>query len=113
MDIGEWLRSLGLERYTPTFLDNAIGSDVLFDLTEADLEKLEIPLGDRKRLMKAFKVMVADAPDTLIANGVWTNARSGQPHAAVAERRHLTVMICDLVGQLPCRPDLIRKIWAQ
>jgi class 3 adenylate cyclase/tetratricopeptide (TPR) repeat protein len=96
MDIGDWLRSLGLEQYTPTFIDNAIGSDVLLDLTEADLEKLGIPLGDRKRLMKAFKVL--DAPDTLIANGVWTSARSGQPHAAVAERRHLTVMICDLVG---------------
>jgi class 3 adenylate cyclase len=29
---------------------------------------------------------------------VGENAQSGQPHVAAAERRHLTVMICDLVG---------------
>jgi class 3 adenylate cyclase/tetratricopeptide (TPR) repeat protein len=98
MDVGDWLRNLGLGQYVPTFIENAIGSDVLPDLTEGDLEKLRIPLGDRKRLIKAVKMMLADAPDTFITNGVGANARSGQPHAAVAERRHLTVMICDLVG---------------
>jgi predicted ATPase/class 3 adenylate cyclase len=67
-------------------------------LTEADLEKLGIPLGDRKRLMKAIRGMVTDSRGALVTIGNGGNAQSGQPRAAVAERRHLTVMICDLVG---------------
>jgi hypothetical protein len=38
MDIGGWLRSLGLERYEAAFRANAIEADVLHDLTD-DLEK--------------------------------------------------------------------------
>ena len=33
MDIGEWLRGLGLEQYAPAFANNAIGWDVLPKLT--------------------------------------------------------------------------------
>jgi hypothetical protein len=39
MDIGGWLRSLGLERYEAAFRENAIDADVLRDLTDQDLEK--------------------------------------------------------------------------
>ena len=97
MNIGGWLRDLGLERYEPLFIENAIDSDVLAELTEGDLEKLGIPLGDRKRLIKAIRTMLAGSPTTF-TSGVGENAQSGQPHVAAAERRHLTVMICDLVG---------------
>ena len=55
MDIGGWLRNLGLGRYEAAFIENAIDSDVLAELTEGDLEKLGIPLGDRKRLIKAIQ----------------------------------------------------------
>ena len=34
MDIGGWLRSLGLERYEAAFRANAIEADVLHDLTD-------------------------------------------------------------------------------
>jgi class 3 adenylate cyclase/tetratricopeptide (TPR) repeat protein len=95
MDIRNWLRSLGLERYTSTFIENAIESDVLPDLTETDLEKLGIRLGDQKRLIRAIKKLIVDVPDTLAQNEA---DERGQLLAAAAERRHLTVMICDLVG---------------
>jgi predicted ATPase/class 3 adenylate cyclase len=98
MDIGSWLRDLGFERYEPVFVESAIDSDVLPELTEADLEKLGIPLGDRKRLMKAIRGMLTDSPGALVTTGIGGSAQNGQPRAAVAERRHLTVMICDLVG---------------
>src|SRR6185295_3772783 len=96
MNIGGWLRNLGLERYEPLFIENAIDSDVLAELTEGDLEKIGIPLGDRKRLIKAIRTMLADSPTTF-TSGVGENAQSGQPHVAAAERRQLTVMFCDLV----------------
>jgi len=49
MDIGSWLRSLGLEKYKAVFRDNEIDVDVLPELTEPDLEKLGVPLGHRSR----------------------------------------------------------------
>src|SRR6266481_173283 len=98
MDVGGWLRDLGLGRYEPAFIENAIDSDVLLELTEGDLKKLGIPLGDRKRLIKAIRAMAAGSPSAFVTSAVGGDAQSGQPRVAAAERRHLTVMICDLVG---------------
>src|SRR5437667_5045031 len=98
MDVGGWLRALGLGRYEPAFIENAIDSDVLPELTEDDLKKLGIPLGDRKRLIKAIRAMPAGSPSAVTTSAVGGNEQSGQADVAGAERRHLTVMICDLVG---------------
>jgi hypothetical protein len=57
MDIGEWLGNLGLERYNAAFRENAIGTDVLRDLTDQDLEKLGVLLGDRRRLLRAIAAL--------------------------------------------------------
>jgi hypothetical protein len=54
VDIAAWLRELGLERYEQAFRENAIDAEVLPELTDADLEKLGILLGHRKRLLKAI-----------------------------------------------------------
>ena len=48
MDVGGCLRSLGLGEYDERFRDNKIDADVLADLTDGDLEKLGLPLCDRK-----------------------------------------------------------------
>src|SRR5262249_9364847 len=96
--IAQWLASIGLERYTQRFIENAIDGDVLPELTEGDLKKLGIPLGDRKRLIRAIKAMAAGSPSAFATSAVGGNEQSGQAGMAGAERRHLTVMICDLVG---------------
>src|SRR5215475_4438050 len=99
MDVGGWLRDLGLERYEPAFIENAIDGDVLPELTESDLKKLGIPLGDRKRLIRAIRAMAAGSPNAFVASAaVGGDAQTAQPRVAAAERRHLTVMLCDLVG---------------
>ena len=54
MDIGAWLRSLGLSHYETAFSNNSIDADVLPDLTDGDLAQLGVNLGDRKRLLKAI-----------------------------------------------------------
>ena len=61
MDLGGWLRSLGLDRYEAAFRANAIDADVLCDLTDQDLEKLGVLLGHRRRLLRA----IAALDDTL------------------------------------------------
>ena len=93
MDVGEWLRSLGLSRYEEAFREAEIGPDVLADLTGGDLEKLGVPLGDRKRLLKAI---ASFGPAQMVAE---PRGLSPTPSSIdAAERRQLTVMFCDLVG---------------
>jgi predicted ATPase/class 3 adenylate cyclase len=92
VDIAAWLRELGLERYEPAFRENEIDWEVLPELTEGDLEKLGLPLGPRKKLLKAIAALSADpAPAT-------HPAPSPSRGAPEAERRQLTVMFADLVG---------------
>jgi hypothetical protein len=59
MDIEKWLCGLGLQQYVATFRDNAIDAEVLSELTEADLEKLGIVLGHRKRLLRAIGTLAS------------------------------------------------------
>src|SRR5215510_15820454 len=96
MSVGEWLQSLGLGQYESAFIESAIDIDVLPELAEGDLEKLGIPLGDRKRLIKAIRAIAGGPPSALATSEVGEIASSGS--IVGAERRHLTVMICDLVG---------------
>ncbi|WP_179294613.1 adenylate/guanylate cyclase domain-containing protein [Mesorhizobium sp. WSM3879] len=96
MDIAAWLRGIGLEQYEQVFRDNAIDPEILPELTDADLEKLGVLLGHRKRLLKAI---VESQPTTNRSNPNITE-RTVQPRAAgsIAERRQLTVVFVDLVG---------------
>lgn len=90
MNIGDWLRNLGLGQYEATFRESEIDASVLSDLTEDDLEKLRIPLGHRKRLLKAIAAL--DGTAIVPSASIPPSAAEG------AERRQLTVMFCDLVG---------------
>jgi class 3 adenylate cyclase len=92
MDIGGWLRSLGLEQYEPTFRESEIATDILPELTDQDLEKLGVPLGHRRRLLKAIRTLGSkeDAAAAVPATAL--------PSTDTAERRQVTVMFSDLVG---------------
>jgi hypothetical protein len=57
MNIGGWLRSLGLEQYEAAFHANAVDADVLRDLTDQDLKKLGVPLGHRRKLLRAIAAL--------------------------------------------------------
>ena len=96
MKIAAWLRELGLERYEATFQDNAIDAEVLPDLDDADLEKLGVLLGHRKRLLKAIADL--QTGDAQRAPKAVVEAPADLTRAAEAERRQLTVLFCDLVG---------------
>ncbi|HXZ18298.1 MAG TPA: SAM domain-containing protein, partial [Roseiarcus sp.] len=102
MDIGAWLRGIGLGHYEAAFRDNAIDADLLPDLTDDDLEKLGLPLGHRKRLLKAIaNLSTTELPDnTLVAPEPGRAPASRPPKGPQlsAERRPITVMFCDLVG---------------
>jgi class 3 adenylate cyclase/predicted ATPase len=93
MDVGGWLRSLGLEQYEAAFRENAIDDTVLPSLTVEDLKDLGVGIvGHRRRLLDAIAPLRAEASaptplsDALLATG------------DTAERRQVTVMFSDLVG---------------
>nr|WP_247409853.1 adenylate/guanylate cyclase domain-containing protein [Bradyrhizobium sp. 150] len=86
MQIAEWLEKLGLGQYAERFAQNGIDVGVLPELMDEDFEKLGVLLGHRRKMLRA----IADLdPAALIASPT-------PPQDA--ERRHLTVMFCDLVG---------------
>ena len=93
MDIGGWLRELGLGQYEQLFRDNAIDTEILSELTDSDLERLGVFLGHRRKLFKA----IAALREVQEPSAKGAAARSRQ-ETLTAERRQLTVMFIDLVG---------------
>ncbi len=101
VDIAAWLRQLGLERYEQAFHDNAVDFDILSELGETDLEELGVLLGDRKKLLEA--IIELARPDQAAAE------IAGLDRDLIglgAERRHLTVMFCELVGSTEFSAEL-------
>jgi class 3 adenylate cyclase/tetratricopeptide (TPR) repeat protein len=99
MDIGDWLRNLGLGQYEPAFRENEIDGEVLLTLTVEDLKELGVvALGHRRKILTAIMEVSGSAatpPTSAIRSPA--NSTTSLP-IEVAERRQLTVMFCDLVG---------------
>ena len=53
-DFTRWLEELGLEKFAAVFAEQEIDEDVARDLTEDDLRELGLPMGPRKRILKAL-----------------------------------------------------------
>jgi class 3 adenylate cyclase len=98
MDIAAWLRELGLERYEPAFRENEIDAEVLPDLTESDLSALGLPIGPRRKLLKAIAALREGNEPSSPAEQPSAVPASVSATAPEAERRSLTVWFCDLVG---------------
>jgi hypothetical protein len=55
MDIGGWLRSLGLEEYETAFRENKVDAAILPKLTAEDLKDLGLAaVGDRRKPLEAI-----------------------------------------------------------
>jgi class 3 adenylate cyclase len=93
LDIGEWLRGLGLQSYAQAFRDNGVDLDVLPRLTIDDLKEMGIQaVGHRRKIVEAIGLLPMDR----------TTARVPSP----TEHRQLTIMFVDLVGSV----DLSRRV---
>jgi class 3 adenylate cyclase/tetratricopeptide (TPR) repeat protein len=86
MDVGGWLRGLGLEEYEAAFREHKIDDTVLPSLTAEDLKDLGVVfVGHRRKLLNAIAALRAEAS-------------TPKPLSDTAERRQVTVMFSDLVG---------------
>src|SRR5271169_6055219 len=87
--IADWLEKLGMPEYAQRFAENRVDFLVLPDLTDQDLEKLGVLLGDRRKILRP------------IANLEGIENSAPAIHAVAprdsVERRQVTVMFSDVV----------------
>jgi class 3 adenylate cyclase/predicted ATPase len=99
MDIGNWLRSLGLERYEAAFRENEITEKVLPNLTAEDLNDIGVTIvGHRRTLLDAIAALRGESNAKASPAAAPVGADGPGATRDVAERRQVTVMFSDLVG---------------
>jgi class 3 adenylate cyclase/predicted ATPase/ABC-type transport system involved in cytochrome c biogenesis ATPase subunit len=101
MEVGDWLRSLGLGQYEATFRDNGIDGAVLPKLTVDDLKDLGVAaVGHRRKILSAIEELnfPSVVPDDVAGAPLSRSPSPADAARDTAERRQLTVMFCDLVG---------------
>ena len=111
MDVGEWLRGLGLGKYEAAFLDNGIGEAVLPHLTVEDLKEIGVAtVGDRRLLLAAIAALATPTSIEPIGPHASPALLTKAPQVS-AERRPITVMFCDLVGSTSLAAELDAEDW--
>ena len=113
MDVGAWLRSLGLGQYEAAFRDNEIDGAVLPKLTVEDLRDLGVAvIGHRRKIISAIEELnAASAARAEGVNAVPTQRLPVGASSDAAERRPITVMFCDLVGSTSLAARLDAEDW--
>src|SRR5262245_31143612 len=90
--LAEWLTSIGLAEHAPRLAEEAIDFGVLRDLTEQDLKDLGLPIGHRRKMLRAIAEL---HPAAFPPRPQKSSEAAPQSDA---ERRQLTVLCCDMVG---------------
>ncbi len=120
-DIRQWLEELGLGQYAEAFEAEQIAFGQVTELTDTDLEKLGLPMGPRKALLKAARELRHGPDDVSMATEPAALASGGdvalQDAAPVSytprrlveriltgrsslegERKQVTVLFADVAG---------------
>jgi class 3 adenylate cyclase/tetratricopeptide (TPR) repeat protein len=87
--LNEWLGSIGLSEYLPLFQEHAIDLSIVPDLSDADFKEMGIPLGHRRKLLRAVAELTSATAEP---------SPDAKKTRDAAERRQLTVLFCDMVG---------------
>jgi class 3 adenylate cyclase len=127
--IADWLEKLGMSEYAQCFADNKIDVSVLRHLTDQDLKDISIPLGHRRKMLAAIGELggpaaatpacaatVEPKPQDEPLQQVLTPAAATPKSISAAvesagERRHVTVMFCDLVDSTGIAARLDAEEW--
>jgi class 3 adenylate cyclase len=111
MDVGGWLRNLGLDKYQAAFRENGIDEQVIRHVTAEDLREIGVAtVGDRRKLLAAIAELAAPSPSTEPRPPPSPAVRPKTPEVP-AERRPITVMFCDLVGSTALASRLDAEDW--
>jgi class 3 adenylate cyclase len=122
-EIADWLEKLGMSEYAQRFAENDIDIEVFGELTDTDFDRLGVSISHRRKLLKALAAgvpAVAAPPSSPIASpfmpGPSQTADAALPispsiEVAAGERRHVTVMFCDLVDSTGIAARLDAEEW--
>ena len=98
MDVGAWLKSLGLEQYEAVFHANDVDAEVLPTLTGEELKDIGVSsIRHRRRLLEAAAELHSNTTSPLPVQEIETR----RPSLSATERRQITVLFCDIVGSTP------------
>jgi class 3 adenylate cyclase/predicted ATPase len=129
--VAEWLEKLGLGQYAQRFAENGISAAALRHLTEQDLKDIGVLLGHRRIILAAISELGGPAAPTASSEAtIEPKAQNGAEHLrqapsllaaspmsisgigeAAGERRHVTVMFCDLVDSTGIAAKLDAEEW--
>ena len=100
MDLGGWLRSLGLEQYETAFRENEIDERVLPNLTQEDLKEIGVGPRSPQDTPRSYRRSARryGRRQTPPADVATKSSAPSVPPEDRAERRQVTVMFSDLVG---------------
>jgi class 3 adenylate cyclase len=114
--ITDWLEKLDLGQYAQQFVENEITLSILPDLTDADLKELGVAaLGHRRLLLREIanlgKTAVAFPSAPSLTAPPIAAPTVAPPLEVAGERRHVTVMFCDLVDSTGIAAKLDAEEW--
>src|SRR6516225_2571777 len=113
--IADWLQKLDLGQYAQRFAENDITFSILADLTDQDLKEIGVPLGHRRQLLREIanlgKTAGAAASAPALPEQPIAAPTVTPPVEAAGERRHVTVMFCDLVDSTGIAAKLDAEEW--
>jgi hypothetical protein len=123
-EITDWLTKLGLPEYAGVFAENGIDVSVLPHLTDQDLKDIGVLLGHRRKILAAVPELPGKSPSASKPFPPLAEARDRHtteppqpapvappPTEAIGERRHVTVMFCDLVDSTGIAAKLDAEEW--
>ena len=88
LNIADWLEGLGMAGYAGRFAENRIDISVLPELSDQDLKELGVVLGDRRKMLRAIRKLVAVEP---------VEDRPAPRARAEARRRRAPAADCDVL----------------
>jgi hypothetical protein len=114
--VADWLEKLGMSEYAQRFAENDVDFSVLPHLSDLDLKELGVSLGHRRKMLAAIAKLedtsTAPAPTRAPESSPPLVMPTGTPTPeAVGERRHVTVMFCDLVDSTGIASKLDAEEW--
>ena len=101
-DIEQWLEALDLAKYQRAFAENEIAFGDLSELTDSDLKEMGLPIGPRRRVLKAIaelRVQRHPPPDASSAEIAEQSQVRPAGTPPTSSRSRPTSRCC------PCRPD--------
>jgi SAM domain (Sterile alpha motif) len=98
MDLGGWVRSLGLEKYEAVLRDSEIDKALLHNLTEDRLRELGFQLGAWPKLLNAIATHGSPNPATPTEVKLLPTPSTNRH---VASRRAPYAAFCDLCHTIP------------